>query len=503
MKPFQLIPLCLASLLAACSSGGDNNNTTSSADPAPVVSDSNAPVDDIAVPTVYTFDSQITPGTSAVSYTGQTKRQVLIADLVTELQSLPDRSATNTGNVRDDLNFYFDFDGGVADSQPYAFALTDVAPGSLQPGPTYGDISSGKNLSGKIAGNDPALIDGEFFGWETGLDSDPTPEELVDYYFDQVDQAYRSEPFTINTTDGPVTITSSTLTATGLDLRQLIQKFLLGAVNFSQGTNDYLQTDFANATGQEDDNPYTEGEHNWDEAFGYFGAARNYGDYTDDEIRGSGDDRRAEFANGYNDANGDGLIDLRSEVNLSAAVNCAKRDVGSQTGTNFTQAAFDAFLQGRTILNKPAGVGFTEDELELLNTQVVQVSKVWEQCLAATAVHYINDVLDDMTGFSNGNFASSENFTDLAKHWSEMKGFALSLQFNPNSPFRDGTIANIDLDDLKQVLSLMGDAPVLADGTQAGVPFNGGVAEYENQLRSARTILQTAYAFADDDVANW
>ena len=38
-------------------------------------------------------------------------------------------------------------------------------------------------------------------------------------------------------------IASVTVTETGLDLRQLIQKFLLMAVPFSQGTDDYLDDD--------------------------------------------------------------------------------------------------------------------------------------------------------------------------------------------------------------------------------------------------------------------
>ena len=63
-------------------------------------------------------------------------------------------------------------------------------------------------------------------------------------------------------------------------------------------------------------------------------------------------------------------------------------------------------------------------------------AKQWRS-VAATAVHYINDVLADMADFDTTNnvFADTDNFKDLAKHWGEMKGFALGLQFSPWSPF--------------------------------------------------------------------
>jgi hypothetical protein len=99
-----------------------------------------------------------------------------------------------------------------------------------------------------------------------------------------------------------------------LHYRQLIQKFLSVAVNFSQGANDYLQADFANMLGQEGTKAYSAGAHDFDEAFGYYGASRDINDYSDDEAAGKGG--RAEYGNGYYDSNGDGLVDIRSEFCL-------------------------------------------------------------------------------------------------------------------------------------------------------------------------------------------
>ena len=79
-------------------------------------------------------------------------------------------------------------------------------------------------------------------------------------------------------------------------------------------------------------------------------------------------------------------------------------------------------------------------------------------------------------------------------------GFAFAMQFSPASPFRDNDTAT---DNLRQVYTLMGDYPVLADGTQGGAAFAGGVAQYEADLLAARDIIEATYGFDSENVANW
>ena len=74
----------------------------------------------------------------------------------------------------------------------------------------------------------------------------------------------------------------------GVHYRQLIQKFLSVAVNFSQGTNDYLLTDFGSALDPYKDKTYSVAAHKFDEGFGYYGASRDMNDYSDDEAAGKG-----------------------------------------------------------------------------------------------------------------------------------------------------------------------------------------------------------------------
>ena len=142
------------------------------------------------------------------------------------------------------------------------------------------------------------------------------------------------------------------------------------------------------------------------------------------------------------------------------------------------------------------------DAQAVLDAQIEIAATTFEECYAATVVHYINDVIDDMASFDTmtGEFADLDNFKNMAKHWAEMKGFALGLQFSPFSPFRANSTAT---DNLRQMLTLMGDWPVLADGTQGGVAFTGGVAQYETDLLAARDILETTYGFDSENVDNW
>jgi len=468
------------------------------------------------LPEIYAFTNS--RGDDSVSYTGQTKRHILIADLTAAIDALVEGGVTTGGvpdtNVVGALNFYFRFSGDTSDSLNTLFTLGNE---NLLPGDgtalTYGAISSGKDLAGKIAGGNGAgggessrLIDDEFFGWEAGFGgANFLPIDLVDYLFEQL-QASAIDNLTPNILlEGTsVPLDTVTVSATGIDYRQLIQKLLLGAVTFSQGVNDYFQTDFANELVVEEDKAYTIAEHDWDEAFGYFGAARNYAAYTDAEIAAKGG--RAEFSGGYNDANGDGAIDIRGEYNFGNSTNCGKRDLGTAANTSptdFTQRVMSAFIVGREILKNAAASGVLSTDAEtILHEQITIASKTWEACIAATVIHYINELLTDMDSYdtNEGVYSSLENFKNVAKHWSEMKGFALGLQFSPASPFRESDAA---LNDLKTSLQLMGDAPVLADGTQGGEAYIGGVAGYREDLLTVRALLQAAYRFDIENVESW
>jgi len=439
----------------------------------------------------YDFESKAMPGESSVSYSGQIARQLLISDLFkvigAELSDVTtfDTNGTfvNREAVMNALNSYFDVaDYDVASQRTL---LTTTTPSGQT---ILSEISSSsKNLVGKIAGNDATGQhkdwNSEFAGW--GAKGSTTPEGLVRTFFDmladnaqtQLDGTVRQDPFGND-------ITNISLTSDGRDLRQLIQKFLSMSVSFSQGVDDYLDNDVDGkgllSDHTDTEKAYTSLEHQFDEGFGYFGAARDYLDYSDEEVatKGGRDDWQL-----YHDTNGDGSIDFNSEYNFGHSANAAKRDRGATVATDFSKEAMDAFLQGRKLLNDTAGVALTDEQrTELYGYRDIAVL-TWEKAIAATVVHYINDVDADLDKIGTDDFS----YSTIAKHWSEMKGFALGLQFNKATPLSDA--------DFITVHTMLGDMPVLTGEDE--------VLAYRANLLVARDLLQAAYAFNAENAANW
>ena len=494
--------LLASSVLAGCGSSNSNDNPTVSSSTggsssAAADSSSSAASSSVAAQTTYSFTNG--DGADTVSYSGQIARQVMIEDIKTKIGEM-EKKAEST--IKADLVLLFENESNALDDLPFQLTVSDDL--SLAQ-TTYGSISTGKNLVGKIAGNDvraTSRLSYELIGWE-GLEAGATAADLVDDLFDQVQAlAVNLDNVVVSTVAEPsgeaIAESKVYLGENGVDYQQLIQKFLLMSVGFSQGANDYLgpDRDFSTELAVSGDNPYSTAEHHFDEGFGYFGAARNYAELTDEEIIGLA-----------SDANNDGIIDLNSEYNFGQSVNCAKRDVNTKNyvPTDFTKEAIEGFISGRTILAEATAAGsLSADQETALNTAIEQAVGAWEKCIAATVVHYINDTRDDIAKFTDGNYADLDNFYNLAKHWSEMKGFALGLQFSPYSPFRDelGGLKMIDYGNsepatLEDVLSWMGNEPVLADDTDTAI------AEYDAALLNARNVLQAAYGFATENVENW
>ena len=168
--------------------------------------------------------------------------------------------------------------------------------------------------------------------------------------------------------------------------------------------------------------------------------------------------------------------------------------------TNLSKEAFDAFVLGRHVISEATIAGSMSDaQYAVVQAQAEIAGVAMEKCVAATVIHYINDIIADIGEFSDGKFASVSNFNNYTKHWGEMKGFALGLQFSPWSPFASGEGRN----NLKLILSRMGDAPVMPDGTQAGIAYSGGTDGYISMMQGNRTLIQEAYGFDEAVAAAW
>ncbi len=478
-----LLFLGISAVFAGCGDNGDGGGET-------------------ATPMTYTFERN---GESSVAYLGQSTRQLLIEDLVGLMQAisadvLGGQNLERYDTPEEVVSFLTPLyeQGGLADPSRTIPDLLADGDSTLQS--TYADFNDA-NLQEKLAGND-AVTDhadwkgGDFVGWETAnlvIDGEgsraapQTPESLLLALF----WTFGTQASSAATGSFPIdAATPLYLTPDGLDLTQLVEKFLLGAVNFSQGTDDYLDDDvdgkgLLSANELDADNVYTTLEHQWDEAYGYWGGARDYSEYTDEEIAGSGG--RPDFENGYYDTNGDGLIDLLSELNFGASVNAAKRDLGSapEAPTDFTGEADLAFRAGRALITTAYQAG-TEVDLSALKIQRDTAVLAWEKAYAATAIHYINEVLGDMDAIGGDDYS----FADHAKHWSELKGFALGFQFNPRSPMGD--------EDFAALHAAVGEAP---GGASPSDPVNDQV--YRAQLLDARNRIGEVYGFDQANITSW
>ena len=450
---------------------------------------------ELVVPSTYTFESKFVSGASGVGYDGQTFRHLLIEDLKSYIGSLSAQidgaqfEPAEPAEVVAAFDYYFRFDSDVSGADAPRLATTPTAKQA-----TYDAVSKGKDLVGKIAGNDTATdaVDyksGGFLGWKDASiaahgGSIGSPEGLVIAFFSTIGKQAvdRVDGNTPNGADGkplPVYVTP-----TGLDLRELTQKFLTGAIAFHQAADDYLDDAqdgkgirTTNAAPTDGTTRWTALEHAWDEGFGYFGAAFDFAGYTDEELAAKGG--RETHSKGYADSNGDGAIDLLTEYNFGHSTNLAKRDLGAKAGgkTDFTKEAIDGFLRGRAIIHNAAGRELTEAEFDDLLIERDKAIHAWEKAIAATALHYVNDTLIEMAKFGTDTYS----FTTHAKVWSELKGFALTLQFNPRSPLTRAQFTELN--------DLIGDKPVLPDAGETAI------ADYKADLRSARQLLLETYAF--------
>ena len=446
----------------------------------------------------YAFESKFEIGKGAVAHSGQSFRHVLITSLDEYISGLTAQLDSDAFNPTDPqtvmlaLNYFYTFDDST--SADDAHHLT-THPSALQT--RFRDISRGKDLASKMAGND-AVTDhrdwsSAFIGWSdasiaTHGGGVATPAALLTAFFSTLSRlAVDRENGIVPTQPGTsIPIKHVYVTADGRDLRQLIHKLLLMGVAYSQGCDDYLDDDVVGkgllATNVQDGNkPYSALGHGWDEAFGYFGAARDYGQYSDDEIAAKGG--RAAWR-GMHDTNGDGAIDLLREINWGASVNAAKRDRGASGEWDLTGDVFRAFYRGRKLI-LTAGAPLSADQLTALRGHAHAAVDGWERAIAATVVHYLNEVIADTQRIDTANY----KYLDAAKHWSELKGFALGLQFNPRSKLSAATF--------KQLHHAIGDAPVLATASAQQK------ADYVAALGGARGLMKTAYDFPQTDVDGW
>ncbi|MEZ4459500.1 MAG: DUF4856 domain-containing protein [bacterium] len=420
---------------------------------------------------------------STVAYGGQTARHTLIHELTGYMERAEGRIDSGAwfpqqGEVVGGLDFYFRFDSETSAGEPLSIETT---PAALQT--TYEPFGSGKDLVSKLAGNDSVTDhkdwSTEFRGWSdatfAATGGIASPEQLVSALFANFEKAAVDRANGVVAQDPDGNDLPLHVTAEGRDLLELSEKFLLVAVAFSQGADDYLDDDIdgkgllSSNTELEDGEAYTTLAHAWDEGFGYFGAARDYPDYTDADIADVG----------HKDSDGDGKIDLQSEYVFGAASAAAKRDLAAQklgVTIDLTGDAWAGFYGGRALIANTSG-DLSDAQLTELKAFRDQAISAWERAYMATVIHYMNRTLAQMAAFGTPDY----DFATHAKVWSEAKGYGFTPQFNPRSPMSDA--------DFLALHEALGDRPVLATADAAQIE------SYTNALIAARAKIAEIYAF--------
>ena len=322
-------------LAASCSKEGCTDPNASNYDANAGTTNNDLCEYNYDVPSTYAFTDA--DGNNTVSYGGQTARMDMLSEMVTYLKSANGSNATPATLDASTLLAMYDN------------SYTGWTDQSL--------VGNGKQLKSKTALAD-AGIQAMFEAWmSTAASSSPS-----------------------NTT-------SYLQSSTGLEWTQMIEKGLMGACFASQMTSNYLAGIEAddNETAVDADNGkfYTEMEHHWDEAYGYFTDAVDYPTNGTDRFWGK-------YAN-----------KSYLEDNLGSAT-----DIST------------AFRTGRAALSAHN----TADALAQRDIIIAEV----KQMQAGMAIHYLNDVKSKV---SSGADQSAINHS-----MSEALDFIFGIQFISETP---------------------------------------------------------------------
>ena len=320
----------LALAVSSCSKKGCMDPTAANYDSAAEKDDGNCDYT-YDVPSEYVFTDG--DGNSTVSYSGQTSRMDMLSEMVSYLKTA-NNDASVTLSASDLIAMYDNSYTGWSDT-------------SL--------VGNGKQLKSKTALGD-AGIQSMFEGWMNAAAA-ATPSSNTSYLQD----------------------------ASGLEWTQVIEKGLMGACFASQMTSNYLAgISSDDNTTIEDGNYYTEMEHHWDEAYGYFTDAPDYPTNGTDRFWGK-------YAN-----------KSYLEDNIGSATDIAT-----------------AFRTGRAAI----AAGNTADALaqaEIINTET-------KQMVAGMALHYLNDVKAQVA-------SGIADQSSINHSMSEALAFIFGIQFITDSP---------------------------------------------------------------------
>ena len=333
--------------------------------------------------------------TNTVSYSGQIARHVLEQSL--KKLAGKGNGGGNAADLEAQMLSYFN---GSDDDLPI------IAPKSKDgfkiKQTSLHQISKGKNISGKF-------YDGAMPAWPGNMSG-------KDVAYNMIAMAAKSNKgFDADT---------------GYDWAQLISKYTMGAMAYNQAVDNYLDEKLSaekkpNNKPYKDAVHYTGKEHSWDEAFGYWGAAAHQHGFNPNKVY-----EIAKMKNqGVADKNGDGMVDLKSEYVFGPCYYAAAFDRSGTKSTNYTNTMFDAFLDGRKLITAAAGDALSDSERSQLKAYAATIEENWEKVLAEAVFKYAGSVYKDINKMKDlSGDDLNKAYRTYAKHWGELKGFAMAMQ---------------------------------------------------------------------------
>ena len=333
--------------------------------------------------------------TNTVSYSGQIARHVLEQSL--KKLAGKGNGGGNAADLEAQMLSYFN---GSNDDLPI------IAPKSKDgfkiKQTSLHQISKGKNISGKF-------YDGAMPAWPGNMSG-------KDVAYNMIAMAAKSNKgFDADT---------------GYDWAQLISKYTMGAMAYNQAVDNYLDEKLS-AEKKPNNKPYKDGacytgkEHSRDEAFGYWGAAAHQHGFNPNKVY-----EIAKMKNqGVADKNGDGMVDLKSEYVFGPCYYAAAFDRSGTKSTNYTNTMFDAFLDGRKLITAAAGDALSDSERSQLKAYAATIEENWEKVLAEAVFKYAGSVYKDINKMKDlSGDDLNKAYRTYAKHWGELKGFAMAMQ---------------------------------------------------------------------------
>ena len=369
--------------------------------------------------------------TNTVSYSGQIARHVLEQSL--KKLAGKGNGGGNAADLEAQMLSYFN---GSDDDLPI------IAPKSKDgfkiKQTSLHQISKGKNISGKF-------YDGAMPAWPGNMSG-------KDVAYNMIAMAAKSDKgFDADT---------------GYDWAQLISKYTMGAMAYNQAVDNYLDEKLS-AEKKPNNKPYKDGahytgkEHSWDEAFGYWGAAAHQHGFNPNKVY-----EIAKMKNqGAADKNGDGMVDLKSEYVFGPCYYAAAFDRSGTKSTNYTNTLFDAFLDGRKLITAAAGDALSDSERSQLKGYAATIEENWEKVLAEAVFKYAGSVYKDINKMKDlSGDDLNKAYRAYAKHWGELKGFAMAMQSGKSNLGATATKMN----------ELMGFGPVTLNNSYVtGMDSNG------------------------------